>query len=73
MSPAPKGPIAWMAKNPVAANLLMAVLLVGGLLMSGRIKQELFPEFTLDLVTIEVPFPGASPAEVRPRSSRVAA
>ena len=25
------GPIAWMARNPVAANLLMIVILVGGL------------------------------------------
>ena len=28
--PGPKGPIAWMAGNTVAANLLMAVFLVGG-------------------------------------------
>lgn len=70
-APTARGPIAWMAQNPVAANLLMAVLLVGGLLMSGRIKQELFPEFTLDLVTVEVPFPGASPAEVEQGIVRV--
>lgn len=58
------GPIAWMAKNPVAANLLMVVLLVGGLLMAGRVKQEVFPETELDMVSISVPYPGASPAEV---------
>ena len=30
-----KGPIAWMARNSVAANLLMMVLLLGGLIGMG--------------------------------------
>ena len=47
-----RGWIAWMATNPVAANLLMAVLLVGGLVISFRIKQEVFPEFDLDIVAV---------------------
>jgi hypothetical protein len=41
--PTATGPIAWMAKNPVAANLMMFFLLVGGLLIGGRVKQEVFP------------------------------
>ena len=70
MSPSPHkdwllpGPVAWMVHNRVTPNLLMLVFLVGGLLMSLRIKQEVFPEFDLDRVTISVPYPGASPAEV---------
>ncbi len=59
-----KGTIAFMAKNPVAANLLMMVIVIGGLLGVSRIKQEVFPEFTLDIVTVGVPYPGASPHEV---------
>ncbi len=59
-----KGPIAWMAKNSVAANILMIFLLVGGLFMASNIKQEVFPEFELDTVTITVAYPGASPEEV---------
>jgi len=59
-----RGPIAWMAKNHVAANVLMLVLLVGGLMLAGRIKQEVFPEVELDLIVVNVPYPGASPAEV---------
>ncbi len=58
------GPTGWMVRNGVTPNLLMLVLLVGGLLMAGNIKQEVFPEFTLDFVTVTVPYPGASPAEV---------
>jgi len=60
----PRGALSWMAGNSVAANLLMAVLLVGGLFMGLTIKQEVFPEFSLDIVTIAVPYPGASPEEI---------
>jgi multidrug efflux pump subunit AcrB len=60
----PKGPILWMAGHSVAANLLMAVLLIGGLLFSFQIKKEVFPEFALDIVNITVAYPGASPEEV---------
>jgi len=60
-----RGPIAWMAKNPVASNVLMLVLIVGGLLtLASGIKQEVFPEVEMDMVSIQVSYPGASPAEV---------
>ncbi|MEL6346301.1 MAG: efflux RND transporter permease subunit [Myxococcota bacterium] len=59
-----KGPIAWMADNSVAANLLMFVLFVGGAMGLSQVKIEVFPEFTLDAVSIGVPYPGASPEEV---------
>ena len=59
-----RGPIAWMTRHSVAPNLLMGLLLIGGFLMAARIKQEVFPEFDLDMVTITVPYPGASPEEV---------
>ena len=58
------GPIAWMAGHSVAANLMMVVLLVGGFIWGMHIKQEVFPAFDLDRVTISVPYPGASPEEV---------
>lgn len=59
-----KGPIAWMVNNPVAANLLMLFFLLGGLLSTTRIKQEVFPDISLDTVTVSVAYPGASPEEV---------
>ena len=58
------GSVAWMARNPVAANVLMFILLIGGALMSTTIKQEVFPEIEIDKIIVEVPYPGASPAEV---------
>ena len=58
------GSIAWMVHNRVTPNILMLFLLVGGLFIATQIKQEVFPEFELDRVTIRVPYPGASPEEV---------
>jgi multidrug efflux pump subunit AcrB len=52
-----RGAIAWMAGNSVAANLIMFVLLFGGLFMGFNIKQEVFPEFSLDMVNITVAYP----------------
>ena len=58
------GIIGWMVTNKVTANLLMVFLLGGGIFMSTRIKQEVFPEFTMDQVNVSVAYPGASPEEV---------
>ncbi|WP_245568965.1 efflux RND transporter permease subunit [Desulfobacter curvatus] len=60
----PRGAIAWMAGNTVAANLLMVVFLVGGFFMGFHIKQEVYPDTTLKSVSITVSYPGASPEEV---------
>ena len=59
-----KGPIAWMAQNGVAANLLMLFFLLGGVFMSTRVTKEFLPNLTDDTVTVQVPYPGASPEEV---------
>jgi multidrug efflux pump subunit AcrB len=57
-------PIRWMARNGVAANLLMMVFMVGGLIMAYAIKQEVFPEVSLDIINITVSYPGAGPEEI---------
>ena len=56
--------VAYMANNGVAANLLMALLLVAGVSSLLTIEQQVFPEFSLDTIQIRVPYPGASPQEV---------
>ena len=58
------GLLAWAAGNPVAANLAMLFLLVGGLMTLPKVKQEVFPEVELDTVNVRVAYPGASPKEV---------
>mgnify|MGYP002825315387 CR=1 FL=1 len=56
--------IAWFAKNGVAANLLMVFLVVGGGFALVTMKMELFPAFSLDAISISVPYPGATPTEI---------
>ncbi|MBK1878096.1 efflux RND transporter permease subunit [Pelagicoccus mobilis] len=56
--------IAWFTKNGVAANLLMLILVIGGIGSTFTAKTELFPEFSLDMVSVRVPFLGAAPEEV---------
>ncbi len=59
-----RGVIAWMANNPVAANLLMLVVMVGGLASIFNLTKEVFPTFPAEAITITVPYPGSSPEEV---------
>ena len=59
-----KGIIAFMAKNGVAANLLMMFMLVAGYVSFNTIVQEVFPESTLDTISVSVPYPGATPQEI---------
>ncbi|MCB1052021.1 MAG: efflux RND transporter permease subunit, partial [Acidobacteria bacterium] len=56
--------IEWFTRNGVGANLLMALILAAGGLTMFRIKQEVFPEFSLDLITIQMKYLGAAPEEV---------
>ncbi|SJM89098.1 efflux RND transporter permease subunit [Crenothrix polyspora] len=58
------GAISWMARHGVAANVLMLICLLGGLLSMLHIKQEVFPDFQLDTISISVLYPGASPEEI---------
>ena len=59
-----KGMVAWFARNSVAANLLMFALVLGGIAQSFVIKMELFPEFSLDTISVQVVYPGAAPEEI---------
>ncbi len=59
-----RGAVKWMAGNHVAANLLMIILVVGGLIRISSIKQEVFPEISLDTIQVTVAYPGAGPEEV---------
>ncbi|MBW1742407.1 MAG: efflux RND transporter permease subunit [Deltaproteobacteria bacterium] len=59
-----KGIVAWFAENHVTANLLMAFFLVAGAFTAVTMKLEVFPETSLDRISISMAYPGASPAEV---------
>ena len=56
--------IAWFTRNPVAANLLMVLLVVGGFLGAFLVNQEEFPNIDVKAVSVSVPYLGAAPEEV---------
>ena len=56
--------IEWFARNPVAANLLLVMILAGGVLSLFTIKKEVFPEFNADTISVSVVYLGAAPEEV---------
>jgi len=57
------GVLAWFATNHVAVNLLMFLLLGAGALSLMSAVFEVFPEFDADVITVTVPYRGATPAE----------
>ncbi|MEP5938295.1 MAG: efflux RND transporter permease subunit [Erythrobacter sp.] len=58
------GVVAFMARNGVAANLLMIFMLVAGYLSYNSIVQEVFAENSLDTIAVTVSYPGATPEEI---------
>ncbi|CAN2049857.1 Acriflavin resistance protein [Candidatus Magnetomoraceae bacterium gMMP-13] len=56
--------INFFAKHPTAANLLMIIFIVMGVLSITSLRRETFPDFSSDRVEIRVPYPGATAAEV---------
>ncbi|NTS75570.1 efflux RND transporter permease subunit [Catenovulum sp. SM1970] len=56
--------IAWFARNPVAANLLMILIILIGLYSVDTIRKQSFPDFELNRIQIRVPYLGAAPQEV---------
>ena len=53
-----------MANHTVAANMVMVIFILGGLLVSFNVKQEVFPEFKSETILATVAYPGAGPEEV---------
>ncbi len=61
-----KGLINIFAGHPVAANLLMLIMILAGVYtLMGRINIQLFPLFNLDVVSVKVVWTGASADDVQ--------
>ncbi len=57
--------IRWFAKNDLAANLLMAAILVGGVIVAlTQVPLEVRPTREYPMVSISIPYRGASPEEI---------
>ena len=56
--------IKWFVHNSVAANMFMFFILIAGFLTIPRIKMEVFPDISIDVISVSVIYPGASPKDV---------
>ena len=65
-----KATITSFARNTVFANIVLVLILLAGVLAAKIMTRELFPQFSLDMIMVVVPYPGADPEEVEEGISR---
>ena len=63
------GPITWFIKNPIAGNLLMVLLIIGGFASIPKLDKQFFPTPEINQIQIRMEFRGASPSEVEEQIS----
>lgn len=58
------GMVSWFARNAVAANLLMVVAFIGGVLGFNQMEREMFPVVPVAGASVTMSWQGASPQDV---------
>ena len=58
------------ARNTVFANIVLVIIFLAGGIAAVSMIREFFPEFSLDMISISVAYPGADPEEVEEGISR---
>ena len=53
-----KNIVAWFVKNPVAANLLMALMFITGIFGYLNLEREFIPQTTINGMTVSIHGPG---------------
>lgn len=61
--------VEWFVDNPIASNLLMVIILLGGITTIPDIDKQFFPIKRISRINVEVVYPGAGPAEVEQQIS----
>lgn len=59
-----RGIVAWWAQNSVAANLLMVVTFIMGIVGFTSLEREVFPAAEFNGASVSISWPGAAPADV---------
>ena len=62
--------ISVLIRNAVLVNLLVLFVLFLGLISSRSMVREIFPEISVDVLLVSIPYPGADPEEVEEGISR---
>ena len=58
------GVIDWFAKNHIAANLLLFLLVFAGLAGLYNMPQKTFPDIDVPIIVVSIAYLGAAPEEV---------
>jgi len=59
--------IEWFVRNPVASNLLMLFIIIGGITGIRNVDKTVFPSGAVDTIQVSVAYLGANPADVEER------
>ena len=59
-----RGIINNFARHPVAGNLMMMLMLLFGVYGLASLNRQVMPDFTMNVISIDVEWPGASPQDV---------
>jgi len=59
-----QGMITFFSQHKVAGNLLMALMILFGIFGLSQLKRQLMPDFGIEIVTVNVEWPGASAEDV---------
>ena len=54
----------WSIKNNVSVNLIMIFIIMAGIFTVMKMRREIMPQFSLDMILVSVIYPGSSPEEV---------
>jgi multidrug efflux pump subunit AcrB len=54
----------WSIRNNVTVNLVMIFIIVAGVFTVMKMRREILPQFSLDMILVSVLYPGSSPEEV---------
>ncbi len=58
------GLLSYFTRHKTAANLMLVVMVVLGLLAATKIRSQFFPDVVIERVTVAVSWPGAGPEDV---------
>ena len=51
-------------EHKTAANIIMILMIVVGLLSIGRLNKQFFPDFDVEIVAVTIDWPGATAQEI---------
>ncbi|MFD2255676.1 efflux RND transporter permease subunit [Luteolibacter algae] len=55
--------VKWFTRNHVAGNFIMLLIVIAGFATWFKLKKEIFPEVSIDAISVRIPYPNATPEE----------